>query len=72
MEKPYTLQIMEFERKLIDIINESNMPAFVIEKVLDGIYNQIVEQDQEEVRKYNQSNLEENQINDKIKEESDK
>lgn len=72
MNKPFTVQVMDFEQKLIEEINKSNMPAFVIEKVLDDIYKQILEHDQEEIRKYNQSNLEENQINDKIKEESDK
>lgn len=52
MEKPLTLKIQEVEEKLINILNESNLPAYCMKKMLEDIYKQIDSLDIEQVKQY--------------------
>lgn len=66
MEKPLTLIIQEFEQKLVDNINESKLPHYVIMKVLENIHKQVQENDTEIIKQYFQEQeKEENKGDDK-------
>lgn len=52
MEKPLTLLVQELEQKLIDNINESKLPHYVIMKVLESIHKQVQENDTEIIKQY--------------------
>lgn len=41
MEKPTVLKLKETETKLIQIINESNIPIFIIRPVLERIISEV-------------------------------
>lgn len=41
MEKPTVLKLKETETKLIQIINESNIPIFIIRPVLERIVSEV-------------------------------
>lgn len=53
MNKPFTLQVLDAEEKIISVINETKMPVFVLKKILENIYKQLEEIDIEEINKYN-------------------
>ena len=53
MNKPFTMQIQETEQKIVEIINNSQLPAYVLKNVLQGIYAEIDRVDNEEIAKYN-------------------
>lgn len=55
MEKPFTLVIQEIEQKISDIINEANLPAYVLKSILQGLYEQIEVMDQQIIEEYNKS-----------------
>lgn len=40
MDKPISVVIEEVEKNLIDTINTSNLPAFVIESILYKLFNE--------------------------------
>lgn len=65
MEKPLTLLVQELEQKLIDNINESKLPHYVIMKVLESIYKQVQENDTEIIKQYFQEQEKENKGDDK-------
>lgn len=52
MEKPFTLKVDEFTEKLVNVINESEMPAFVVLNVLQTVCIQIKQSDELLVSKY--------------------
>lgn len=54
MNKPFTLQIQETEQKIVEIINNSQLPAYVLKNILQGIYAEIERVDNEEIAKYNE------------------
>lgn len=56
MDKPFTLKIQETEKKIVEIINSSQFPAFVLKQILQGIYNEIDKVDMEEIQKYQEEN----------------
>jgi len=66
MNKPLNLKAKEFEEQLVKLINESDIPAFILKPIIEKIYKQleIVEQKQLEIvtKEYNES----------LKKESDK
>lgn len=47
-EKPLILKVKETENKIIGIINESHIPAFIIKPLIEKIYNQLVNLEQQE------------------------
>lgn len=54
MNKPFTMQIQETEQKIVEIINNSQLPAYVLKNILQGIYAEIDRVDNEEIAKYNE------------------
>ena len=56
MNKPITMQIKEFKEKIVQDINMSNLPPFVLDVVLRDLYNEIhilaVEQEAKEEQAY--------------------
>ena len=52
MQKPFSLIISETEQKIVNVINESNIPAYCIKNILEKIYNQVNIIDQEETERY--------------------
>ena len=54
MDKPFTLKIQEAEKQIVDIINQSQIPAFCWKIILENIFKQIEISDQEEIKKYNE------------------
>lgn len=60
MEKPFTIRIKELEEKLIEEINFSKLPAYVLKNEIEKIYAELNRIDEEEINKYNESLLNEN------------
>ena len=58
MNKPFTLKIQEVEKEIVEIINSSQLPAYVLKQVLQGIYNEIDKVDMEEIKKYQEKEKE--------------
>lgn len=61
MEKPIEIKIEELKNKLIQEINSSKLPPFVVEPIIKEIYNQIEEIRKQELAKaqkeYNESQV---------------
>lgn len=60
MEKPFTIRIKELEEKLIEEINSSKMPVYVLKTEIEKIYAELNRIDEEEIKNYNESLLNEN------------
>lgn len=60
MEKPFTIRIKEFSEKLIEEINSSNLPVYVLKNEIEKIYAELNRIDEEEIKKYNEILLNEN------------
>lgn len=60
MEKPLTIRIKEFSEKLIEEINSSKLPVYVLKTEIEKIYAELNRIDEEEINKYNESLLNEN------------
>ena len=58
MEKPFSLKVQELEQKLINDINSSQMPAYVLKTILKDIYMQIETSESEEIKEYYDSEKE--------------
>jgi len=54
MNKPFTMRIQEAEQKIVEIINNSQLPAYVLKNMLQGIYAEVERVDNEEIAKYNE------------------
>lgn len=52
MDKPFTLKIEEAEKEVVELINNSNLPAFVWKIILQNVFRQVEITDQEEIEKY--------------------
>lgn len=52
MDKPFTIKIEEAEKEVVELINNSNLPAFVWKIILQNVFNQVEISDQEEIKKY--------------------
>jgi hypothetical protein len=55
MNKPFSLIVSETEQKVVEIINNSQLPAYVLKNILQGIYAEIERVDNEEIAKYNEA-----------------
>lgn len=60
MEKPFTIRIKELEEKLIEEINSSKLPVYILKTEIEKIYAELNRIDEEEINKYNESLLNEN------------
>lgn len=70
MEKPFTIRIKEFSEKLIEEINSSKLPVYVLKTEIEKIYAELNRIDEEEINKYNESLSNENNQK-KLKERTD-
>lgn len=52
MNKPFTIKVQETEQEIIKIINNSNLPAYVLKTIFQNLYNQLEEIDNKEMEKY--------------------
>jgi len=52
MNKPFTMQVQETEQKVVEIINNSQLPAYVLKTMFINIINEIDKLDAEEIKKY--------------------
>ena len=50
--KPFTLVVNEFEDKLVKVINESGLPAFIMKQSLSKIYDQLTMIENKEIAEY--------------------
>lgn len=41
MEKPIAIQIDELKKDLVRVVNDSNLPAFILGLILENIYTEI-------------------------------
>jgi len=65
LEKPFSLRIKEFSEKIINLINSSSLPVYVIKNELEKVYTELNRLDEEEINKYFENSK-------KIKERNDK
>lgn len=65
MDKPFTIKIEESEKKVVDIINQSQIPAFCWKIILQNLLQQVEITDQNEISEYK------NKLEEKKKEEGD-
>lgn len=42
MEKPIDLKTEELKQNLLNVINESKLPVFIVELILKDIYNEVL------------------------------
>lgn len=47
-EKPLILRVKDTENRIVAIINNSNIPAFILKSSIEKIYNQLVQLEQQE------------------------
>jgi len=57
MDKPLILAIVDFEKSLIELIERSGIPAFILKNSIEKTYSQLLEFEQQElqqaIEKYN-------------------
>ena len=49
MDKPVILKIKDTEESLINAINKSELPAFLLRPIVEKIFNQLVQNEKNEV-----------------------
>ena len=54
MNKPFTLIVQETEEQIVKIINESNLPAYVLKQILKELYQQVEQLEINEIETYKQ------------------
>lgn len=54
MNKPFTIIVQEAEQKIVEIINNSQLPAYVLKTVLQNLYLQVENLEKQEIAKYNE------------------
>lgn len=52
MNKPFTLKLEELKNKLVEDINNAELPAFNVKIILQEIYKTIEELDKQEIDNY--------------------
>ena len=52
MNKPLSLKVREFESKLVEEVNKSELPAFCLKQILEKIYSELTKIENEEIEKY--------------------
>lgn len=52
MNKPFTLKVQETEQKIVEIVNNAEIPAFCMKVILNDVLNQINDFDKKEIENY--------------------
>lgn len=52
MDKPFTLKVNDLKENIIKLINEANMPCYVLKNAMYEIIHMIEEADGQEITKY--------------------
>lgn len=52
MEKPFTLKVNDLKEQIVKLINEANMPCYVLKNAMYEIIHMIEETDGQEITKY--------------------
>lgn len=65
MNKPFTIQVQEAEQKIVEDINNSQLPAYVLKTILQNIYKQLEELETQEIQKYQEETEKEDKESDK-------
>ena len=66
MQKPLTLIVREKEENLIKEINDSRLSPFIWKNILEKIYNQLTQLENQEIENYNNSLKEKKEEKDEI------
>lgn len=53
-QKPFALMVQETEQKIVEIINNSQLPAYVLKIMIKELYQQLENIEIEEIEKYNE------------------
>lgn len=53
-QKPLTLRVQEIQSKVVDILNNSQLPAYVLKVMIKELYQQLENIEIEEIKKYNE------------------
>lgn len=69
MNKPFTIIVQETTQKLVEDINNTQLPAYVLKNILQGIYAEIERVDNQEIAKYKE---EQEKLSQEKEKESDK
>ena len=51
-DKPFTLIVRETEEKIVEVLNNSKLPAYTMMTLLKGLYEQISIMDNQEIENY--------------------
>ena len=63
MEKPFSIKIRELKEQIVEVINNSKMPAYVLIKLFQDICVELEQYDIQEINNYEQNKgSEENDI----------
>lgn len=54
MNKPFTLKLEDLKNKIVEDINNAELPAFNVKIILQEIYKTIEDFDRQEIAKYNE------------------
>ena len=66
MDKPLSLRVREFESKLVEELNKSELPAFCLKQILKKIYSQLTQIENQEIKDYQEKERKEkNEKNEK-------
>lgn len=55
MEKPFSVKIKEIKEQIVEIINNSKMPAYVLIKLFEDICKELEQYDIQEINNYEQN-----------------
>lgn len=56
MNKPFTLIVNDTKQGIVELLNTSQLPAYVIKQILQEIFIEAEKLEQEEIQKYNEKN----------------
>ena len=56
MNKPFTLIVNDTKKGIVELLNTSQLPAYVIKQILQEIFMEAEKVEQEEIQKYNEKN----------------
>lgn len=58
MNKPFTILVQETEQKIVEDINNSQLPVYVVKNIFINLINQLDNIDKKEIEEYNKKESE--------------